>query len=58
MTSEMISVLNSQCMISDPEEIDLLVSTHFDFDHCGNHDLFSAGITSLVHSDAIRQRPP
>ncbi|MFN8679298.1 MAG: N-acyl homoserine lactonase family protein [Thermomicrobiales bacterium] len=38
------------------EEIDLLISTHFDFDHCGRHDAFAgSGITSLVqrsHLDA------
>jgi N-acyl homoserine lactone hydrolase len=32
-----------------PSDIDLLISTHFDFDHCGRHDLFAqAGITSVV----------
>ncbi len=37
-----------------PEKIDLLVSTHFDFDHCGRHDLFSKmGITSLVQRDLL-----
>lgn len=30
-------------------DIDLLISTHFDFDHCGRHELFAgSGITSLV----------
>ena len=30
-------------------DIDLLISTHFEFDHCGRHDLFGGtGITSLV----------
>ncbi|MEZ4564285.1 MAG: N-acyl homoserine lactonase family protein [Thermomicrobiales bacterium] len=37
-------------------DIDLLISTHFDFDHCGRHDAFAgSGITSLVqrsHLDA------
>ncbi len=37
-----------------PGDIDLLVSTHFDFDHCGRHDLFAeAGITSLVQRDHL-----
>jgi N-acyl homoserine lactone hydrolase len=32
-----------------PADVDLLVSTHFDFDHCGRHDAFAAaGITSVV----------
>ena len=31
------------------EDIDLLISTHFDFDHCGRHDAFTgSGVTSLV----------
>ena len=25
-----------------PEQVDLLVSTHFDWDHCGRHDAFAA----------------
>jgi N-acyl homoserine lactone hydrolase len=39
-------------------DIDLLVSTHFDFDHCGRHDVFAAaGITTMVqrqHLDDAR----
>jgi N-acyl homoserine lactone hydrolase len=32
-----------------PSDVDLLISTHFDFDHCGRHDVFgAAGITSFV----------
>jgi N-acyl homoserine lactone hydrolase len=32
-----------------PADVDLLISTHFDFDHCGNHDLFDhCGVRSLV----------
>lgn len=32
-----------------PGDIDLLISTHFDFDHCGRHDAFAAvGIESVV----------
>lgn len=32
-----------------PEDVDLLVSTHFDFDHCGRHDAFAAvGTESVV----------
>jgi N-acyl homoserine lactone hydrolase len=32
-----------------PGDVDLLVSTHFDFDHCGRHDAFAAaGIVSVV----------
>jgi N-acyl homoserine lactone hydrolase len=42
-------------------DVDLLISTHFDFDHCGRHDAFAAtGITSLVqrdHLDAARDDP-
>ena len=44
-----------------PGDVDLLISTHFDFDHCGRHDAFAAtGITSLVqrdHLDAARADP-
>jgi N-acyl homoserine lactone hydrolase len=32
-----------------PADVDLLVSTHFDFDHCGRHDAFGAvGTESVV----------
>ena len=32
-----------------PSDVDLLISTHFDFDHCGRHDVFGAvGMTSVV----------
>ena len=41
-----------------PGDIDLLVSTHFDFDHCGRHDVFAAaGTESIVqrsHLEAVR----
>ncbi len=44
-----------------PGDVDLLISTHFDFDHCGRHDAFAGtGITSLVqreHLDAARDDP-
>jgi N-acyl homoserine lactone hydrolase len=44
-----------------PGDVDLLISTHFDFDHCGRHDAFAAtGITSLVqreHLDVARDDP-
>jgi N-acyl homoserine lactone hydrolase len=44
-----------------PGDVDLLISTHFDFDHCGRHDAFAAaGITSLVqrdHLDAAHDDP-
>jgi N-acyl homoserine lactone hydrolase len=44
-----------------PGDVDLLISTHFDFDHCGRHDLFAgSGITPLVqreHLDAARDDP-
>jgi N-acyl homoserine lactone hydrolase len=44
-----------------PADIDLLISTHFDFDHCGRHDVFAgSGITSLVqreHLEAARDDP-
>ena len=37
-----------------PGDVDLLISTHFDFDHCGRHDAFAAtGITSLVQRDHL-----
>jgi glyoxylase-like metal-dependent hydrolase (beta-lactamase superfamily II) len=37
-----------------PGDIDLLISTHFDFDHCGRHDAFAAeGITSLVQREHL-----
>lgn len=39
-------------------DVDLLISTHFDFDHCGRHDAFAgSGITSLVqreHMETVR----
>ncbi|MFT4040023.1 MAG: N-acyl homoserine lactonase family protein [Thermomicrobiales bacterium] len=42
-------------------DIDLLISTHFDFDHCGRHDAFAgSGVTSLVqrsHLEAVRDDP-
>lgn len=31
-----------------PADIDLLISTHFDFDHCGRHDAFAAASTESV----------
>ncbi|MCD6058746.1 MAG: attM [Thermomicrobiales bacterium] len=43
-----------------PGDVDLLISTHFDFDHCGRHDAFAEGISSLVqrdHLDAARDDP-
>lgn len=37
-----------------PEDVDLLISTHFDFDHCGRHDLFAAaGTESIVQRAQI-----
>lgn len=37
-----------------PGDIDLLVSTHFDFDHCGRHELFAgSGITSYVQREQL-----
>jgi N-acyl homoserine lactone hydrolase len=37
-----------------PRDVDLLISTHFDFDHCGRHDAFAAvGTTSLVQRDHL-----
>jgi N-acyl homoserine lactone hydrolase len=39
-----------------PAGVDLLISTHFDFDHCGRHDAFAAaGITSLVQAAHLAQ---
>jgi N-acyl homoserine lactone hydrolase len=42
-----------------PGDVDLLVSTHFDFDHCGRHDAFAAaGVESVVqrqHLEAARR---
>lgn len=33
----------------EPANVDLLISTHFDFDHCGRHDAFAAvGTESIV----------
>jgi N-acyl homoserine lactone hydrolase len=44
-----------------PKDIDLLVSTHFDFDHCGRHDAFAeAGVPVVVqrsHYDSAVDRP-
>lgn len=43
------------------DDVDLLISTHFDFDHCGRHDAFAGkGVTSLVqreHLAAARDDP-
>lgn len=42
-------------------DVDLLISTHFDFDHCGRHDAFAgSGITCLVQREhlAIAQDNP
>ncbi len=37
-----------------PRDVDLLVSTHFDFDHCGRHDAFAGtGITALVQREHL-----
>jgi N-acyl homoserine lactone hydrolase len=37
-----------------PRDVDLLISTHFDFDHCGRHDAFAdLGITSLVQREHL-----
>ena len=45
-----------------PGGVDLLISTHFDFDHCGRHDAFAAvGTESVVqrnHLDAARSGNP
>lgn len=44
-----------------PGDVDLLISTHFDFDHCGRHDVFAAaGTESLVqrsHLEAAQDDP-
>jgi N-acyl homoserine lactone hydrolase len=44
-----------------PAQIDRLVSTHFDFDHCGRHEVFAAlGTVSVVqqaHLAAARANP-
>jgi N-acyl homoserine lactone hydrolase len=43
----------------EPTDVDLLVSTHFDFDHCGRHDVFAeVGTESVVqrrHLEAARK---
>jgi N-acyl homoserine lactone hydrolase len=43
----------------EPAGVDLLVSTHFDFDHCGRHDAFAAvGAESVVqrrHMEAAKK---
>lgn len=37
-----------------PRDVDILVSTHFDFDHCGRHDAFAkVGMTSLVQREHL-----
>ncbi len=39
---------------TDIRDVDVLISTHFDFDHCGNHDLFdNSGIEHLVQKGLI-----
>ncbi len=44
-----------------PKDIDVVVSTHFDWDHCGRHAVFAeAGVPSLVqarHLDWARSHP-
>jgi len=41
-----------------PSDIDLLISTHFDFDHCGRHDAFAGtGITSYVQRAHLESAP-
>ena len=44
-----------------PHDVDLLISTHFDFDHCGRHDAFAAaGVESVVqrtHLEEARADP-
>jgi N-acyl homoserine lactone hydrolase len=48
-------------MGSGPADVDVLVSTHFDFDHCGRHDVFAEiGTESVVqrrHLEAARKEP-
>jgi N-acyl homoserine lactone hydrolase len=37
-----------------PGDVDLLISTHFDFDHCGRHDAFAAvGTESIVQQSQL-----
>jgi N-acyl homoserine lactone hydrolase len=37
-----------------PADIDLLVSTHFDFDHCGRHEAFAeVGVTTVVQREHL-----
>jgi N-acyl homoserine lactone hydrolase len=39
-----------------PDDVDLLISTHFDFDHCGRHDAFAAvGIESVVQRTHLEE---
>ncbi len=41
-----------------PADIDLLISTHFDFDHCGRHDaIAAAGIESVVQRRHLAAAP-
>ena len=41
-----------------PADIDLLISTHFDFDHCGRHDAFAAvGTESVVQRRHLAAAP-
>lgn len=44
-----------------PGDVDLLISTHFDFDHCGRHDAFAATRTQAVvqrrHLEDARGNP-
>lgn len=40
----------------EPADVDLLVSTHFDFDHCGRHDVFAAvGTESIVQKRHLEE---
>src|SRR5215213_9483570 len=42
-----------------PGDVDLLISTHFDFDHCGRHDAFAAaGIISMRPATIPGSIPP
>jgi N-acyl homoserine lactone hydrolase len=44
-----------------PSDVDLLISTHFDFDHCGRHDAFAAvlakSIVQRTHLEEARANP-
>jgi N-acyl homoserine lactone hydrolase len=58
MSSEQTLVRQLGLLGLTPCDIDLLISTHFDFDHCGNHNLFGdCGVSSIVQAAHFAEAP-